>query len=526
MAKYYSSQEIQNLAHLHELPCKYTNLDTKTQDYHRAVFDEIVYGYYLANMDQINNNTVPFSITRIRKRLGRYGKGGKGYWWDWLHQNFPLVNILSVGNSIKGVNSMAQPKDIPLDILLASGNGRDIVEALYKDFDDDADIHLAPINTYSLENYILATTAENNLNPKIQTNLKQARLILMVAKQCNNQLPQVVNYSAFGRTYYKGLNLQNVHKTVRHAALGACYSVDIDASVFNWKYAMVPFNQDLTYTRELIQDKTRVRKRLAQLVFGNTNDHSINTIKRVLTAISFGARAKTRCWFKNESNKWTQGAISEIVYSKELRELVFNDSWMKNFMNEQERINQYIGDDLARAAKNKDIPEKYLKDLKSERGRISKGKLIAWAYQQSEQQIMTEMLKWSRTEALLQVHDGVYFLTKPDMPSMQTVLQQQWPLATLSLETINNYHYRNRELDQQHLEHIRQEETLANGGTDPRTSGIHTEALAVKKYDPHAEPNWEQINSSNLMEEYYQHFPEDRPQDPNMPSFAKKRLLH
>jgi hypothetical protein len=212
-----------------------------------------------------------------------------------------------------------------------------------------------------------------------------------------------------------------------------------------------------------------------------------------------------------------------MIKSPQLRQQLFDDPWMKEFVNEQDRINRYIGDDLALAAREGKIPQRYLKELQSERGRISKGKLVAWAYQQSEQQVMQSLLNWSRAEVLLQVHDGVYFKTKPDMASMQTVLQEHWPIATMSIEQIDNYHYRNRELDQQHLDFIRQEELKANYGVDLRTTVIHTEKLAVKKYNPHSEPNWSDYQIAQ-MEEYYQHFPSQRLRDPNMPDFAKRAI--
>lgn len=515
MATYYSTQEIADLA-LQTFPKSRTDLLHKAQQYQTLVFREIVYGYYLANMSQVAKGQVPFNITRIRKQLGRFGnRNSQTYWWDWLHRQFPLVDIVAKGNSIKGVSSMAQPK-IPLDIILASGNGKELVEAIYAQY-GDADIHCAPINTYSLENYILATTEERNLNPTIQNNLKDARIIFSIAKECKGLLPQVVNYSAFGRTYYKGVNLQNVHKTVRHAALGAGYSVDIDSAVFNWKYAMVSFQDELTYTRELIRDKQRIRKHLAQLVFGNSTLRSIKTIKKVLTAISFGARAETRCWFKKH-NRWTQGSVSEIIYSKELRDKLFQDAWMQQFMREQDLINKFIGDELTMAARKGDIDEKYLKDLRSERGRISRGKLIAWAYQHTEQQVMNSMLAHSRSEVILQVHDGVYFKTKPDMASMQTILQQHWPLATLSIEEIDNYHYRNNQLDREHQEFITQETIRANNGVDPVTTGIHTQQLSTASVASiHEEPDWEK----QMLEVYLKHFPQS---DPDMPEFAKRRL--
>lgn len=520
MAYYYPIEHIADHAR-QTLPCTHTNVELKAAQYQDAVFTELYYGYFLASMDQINSNQLPFNITRLRKSLGRYGKPQR-YWWDWMHKNYPLVKIIKKGTSIKKESSMVEV-DIPLDIIFASGKGKDFVKAVYNKFDKDSQTHPVTINLRNLNNYILATAAENNPNKKIQNNLKTARMIYMIAQELDGVLPQVVSKSNFGRTYYSGPNLQNCHKTVREAALGPCYSVDINNSVFNWKYSVVPFAQELTYTREYITDKNRIRKHLAQVVFGNNTEYSIKVIKRVLTAVSFGAKSETKCWFKNTEGAWTQGAISEIIYSKDLRNLLFSDPWMVQFMREQQQINDFIGNDLTKCATEGLIKEEYLEHLRSERGRISKGKLIAWAYQQSEQQVMESLIKWSNAEVLLQVHDGVYFKTKPDMPSMQTMLQEIWPLATLDIKEVEKYSYTNVEEIELHRQHIKQEEIQANGGADPVTTGIHTEQVAAKVYDPHAEPNWDAYQES-CIEEYYQHFPKERPLDPNMPDFARRRL--
>lgn len=525
----YNSNAIADLA-VNQLGAKPNRALTAALLYQTAVFDELTYGYYvLANMDQINQNQIPFSINRVRKRLGSYGKNRQGYWWDWLHKTFPLVKIIKKGNNIQGAVSMAEPQ-IPLDIILASKDGKAVVQTLYSVYDLASELHFAPINTYSLENYILATTALNSGNKTIQANLRDATTILMIAKECDNKLPQIVNHSTFGRTYYRGVNLQSVHKTVRHAALGNCYSVDIDASVFNWKYSQVTFNQQLTYTREMIQDKNRVRKYLANLVFGNTSDLSVKTIKSVLTAISFGAKESGKGYYFNKrwnpnngEPKYISSSIDTIITSPENRQRLFADPWMVAFMAEQKQINDAIYQELVHALKTGLIPEARVKELRSAAGRISPAKFIAWAYQHNEQMTMQNIIQWSRAEVLLQVHDGVYFKTKPDMPSMQTVLQETWPLATLSIEHIDNYHYVNRVLNQQHLDFVHKEELAANNGVDPRTTGIHTERVAVKKYDPHTEPDWDGYMQKQ-MEEYYLHFPKDRPVDPNMPDFARKAL--
>lgn len=522
----YDPSAIADLA-VKEIHAKPRRAQQAAQDYRQAVYDELIYGYYvLANMDQINQNQIPFSINRVRNRLGRYGKGSNNtYWWDWLHKTFPLVKIIKKGNNIQGAVSMVEPQ-IPLEIILASGDAKAVVRALYSAYDLENERHFAPINVYSLENYILATTALNSSDKTIQQNLEDAKTILMIAQECDNKLPQIVNHSSFGRIYYRGVNLQSVHKTVRHAALGACYSVDINSSVFNWKYAMTPFNQELSYTRELIQDKNRIRKHLAEVVFGNTTEYSIKTVKRVLTAISFGAKATGKGYFYNKNwtpnngePKYISSSIDTIITSPENRKRLFSDTWMKNFLQEQTDINACLYNNLTNALKEGAIKEEQIKELRSQAGRISPAKFIAWAYQQNEQMVIKEILKWSRAEAILQVHDGVYFKTKPDMQSMQTILQDNWPLATLSIESIDNYHYVNRDLVQQHLDFIRQEEIAANNGVDPRTTGIHTESLAAKKYDPHSEPDWVE----EQMKEYRQHFPEP---DPRMPEIARRIIAN
>lgn len=498
-------------------------------EYQQAVFEEIAYSYYvMANMEQVRENRIPFNLTRVRHRLGRYSKKNL-YWWDWLNQEFPMINIIQKGNKIQGVVSMVEPQ-MPINVILASGDSKQLVRALYSKFDLECDLHFAPINVYSLQNYILATQSLDCKEKTYQDNLRDAKTILMIAGECNNQLPQVVNHSAFGRTYYRGINLQSVHKTVRHAALGACYSVDINAAVFNWKYAQYPDKSQLTYTRELIQDKNRIRKHLARVVFGNTKEISVKTIKRVLTAISFGAKESGKGMFFNKNwtpnngePKYISSSVDTIIRSPELRTALFADPWMREFMREQKLLNDYIYQVCLAAKQAGKIPQSMLEDLQSRSGRISQAKFVAWAYQHGEQEVMAALREAARADVLLQVHDGMYFKSKPDMASMNTVLQDFWPLATLSIEQIDNYYYRNRELDQQHLDFIREQELIANDGVDPRTTGIHTETVAVKQYDAHSEPDWDNYMEKQ-MEEYYEHFPSERPVDSRMPEFARKRL--
>jgi len=522
MTHYYDPQQMADHARS-ELKCKFTDVELKAIQYQQAVINELRYGYFLADMSQINKNQIPFNVTRIRNNIGRYGKPQK-YWWDWFHKNYPMIKIIKKGNSIQGVISMVET-DIPLEILRAGGNNAEYVRSIYSQFDEECEVHPVKINLRNLNNYILATTAQNSPNKTIQNNLKTAHQLYSIAQAFDGVIPQIVNHSSFGRTYYRGPNLQSVHTTVREAALGPCYNVDIDSSVFNWKYSCVAFQKELTYTEELIREKLRVRKTLALQVFGDSNKWAVDLIKKTLTAISFGAKgANSSGWYKNTAGSWTQGAISEIIKSKEKREALFADPWMVKFMDEQNRINDFIYSELVEMINQGQISENKLEDVRSQSGRIHRNKLISWAYQQSEQVLMKTLLNSEyASEVLLQVHDGVYFKTKPNMPSLQTLLQENWPLATLSITEVDGYQYKNVEDIAQHREFIKAQEREANNGFDPVVTGIHTERLAVKQYDAHSEPDWDDYQAKQ-MNEYYEHFPEDRPADPNMPAFARKAL--
>lgn len=496
--------------------------------YVKSVKQHIINGICRADSDQLLAGYFPISLKSLQNACGKF-KPGNQYYFKILHEQYPLFKIVSVGNNLKRRQTVATT-DIPLEILMAGGNKKEIVRAIYKDVTGDEQCDFASIDTQNLTNYInrLKTYDTNKTNAR---NLRDAVLILTVAEQNEGTLPQIVNESEFGRRYYRGLNLQSCSRDVRHAALGACWSIDISNSVFNWRYSN--FHKDgqhlLINTRAYLTDKDRMRKKLAYAAFGNTEKYSIETVKRVMTAISFGARGETNSWYRNNHGQWVQGSISEIIKSPELRKTLFQfndiEFSMPGFMHEQEIINQYL---VKHRFSNEHKDPKIKRLCLTESGkRISEKKFLALMYQQEEREIMEHLHTWSRAQRLLMVHDGAYYKTKPDISSMNTELQQFWPLAKLDLTQVEPwahvYTAQEQEEINQHLEHIRQEEIKANNGVDPRIAGIHTERLTVKKYDIHAEPNWDEYQQKQ-MEEYYQHFPKERPFDPNMPDFARKRL--
>ena len=495
---FYDLEDIQQLFDAQGLSSQRTDVMAKAQQYQSAVAKEIAYGFHMqATIPQILQNHVPFNISRVRRSLGRYGPR-KQYWWDWLHANFPLITVIKKGNSLQQMNSIIESK-LDLDILLASQDNRYVIDELYRDFDQNTTVHYARIDQRNLANYIAGTNASQHTNKTILENLKMARLIQMIAEATEGVLPQIVSESKFGRTYYKGPNLQSVHKEVRHAALGPCYAVDVNSSVFNWKYSVVDFQKELIRTRELIQDKVRIRKYLAQLLFGNTEKRTIKTVKQVITAIGFGARGNGgAARWQDSSGVWQDSAIKKIIRSDAIRQRFFEDSWVKEFMAEQKQIDDHIFAEMREGIEDAGLDPVEL-GITTDSGRISRSKTIAFGYQQSEAGVMKKILEHSNAEVLLQVHDAYYFKTKPDVPNMGWILQKEWPLATLSIEQIAPWSYKNLEYLDEHRAHIAAEEEKAGGVTlGP------VKLPQVKQNNPHEEPDWvarqEQILAEHLRD--------------------------
>jgi hypothetical protein len=264
----------------------------------------------------------PISVDKLKLDCGKF-KPGNQFYFKILHEQYPLFETISVGNNLKRRQTVGTT-DIPMKVLIAGGDSKEIVRAIYKDVTGEEPCDFVNIDINNLQNYINRIKTYNS-NPTNLRNLRDATLILIVAKENLGNLPQIVNESAFGRRYYRGLNLQSCSKEVRLAALGPCWAVDISNSVFNWRYAK--FHKEgqklLINTKTYLQDKDRIRKKLAQAVFGNTQKYSVETVKRVMTAISFGARGETNSWYRNAAGAWVQGSISEIIKSPELRRKMF-----------------------------------------------------------------------------------------------------------------------------------------------------------------------------------------------------------
>lgn len=375
-------------------------------------------------------------VNSIHRNAGRYQlhKGSKKqtYISNWLDKNCALYKICKLGNNKSGklteihlnydlgINADVVYAAINNDEEISSDERKDMLMMLYGDsFDvlvkytnDNTVADITEVNFKSLKAYIDKTqyTYSNNkykFNNKLKTRIKQAKRIYAIAKLFGGSLIQIINESAFGRKYYKGPNLQSVHKDVRHAALGDCIEFDIANSVYAWRYDLVKdINANTVYAETLnyLQFKKSYRERLAEEVFGDVanmdKEAKVKIIKQAFTAISFGAKGSVKAVEWNENGVVKTLAINAIITAKDRRKLFLNHSFVKAFIKEQEAISKVIFDAAIEG----------LKEMRHFKGKtIKQSEALAFLYQQNERIIMDKCITHiAKGDLLLVVHDAFY----------------------------------------------------------------------------------------------------------------------
>jgi len=351
----------------------------------------------------------------------------KQKFWVWkTFQSFPerVFDIIQTGSNLNKELSMAQSRYTMEDVLLSAGTPEELWNEIYpKQFAQELltkEYDIVAIDQRSLSNYIRSNLALDRDNPRTSANLieewdrnlKHAQKIWMLADAGAGELMQVRSESQFGRRYYKGPNLQNTPKIVRHAALGNCHEYDIESSVFAWKLSW--FREickihnttiSMPATLEYLDHKKSLRKRLAQTVFDTESDWAVNIIKEFVTAIGFGAPLRGVGYVAN--SKYQKPALAQIITAKNKLDIAMADPWVQEFVQEQTNMNEAIvalakvnlADELAA------VPELWEKGGK----KIKPNTVVSYLYQHAER----EILDWAEdfcadSEVLLTVHDCIY----------------------------------------------------------------------------------------------------------------------
>ncbi len=445
-------------------------------------------------------NAAQRGVVPVQKKLGLYpiplhdlaNKGGrigpqKVRLHKWLKDNqLELVQTVEKGSKFTGkystvrlsplvtvdhrmtVSSAAISKirtDRELDCYLTgeAADSHAVFEHLYPELypcsisGAEAGFDFVPVDIESLKAFVhwLSAGAEFGSKEKRHHILTQAKLVLAVSSINGAMFPQRIKLSPFGRTYYEGLSVQNVHKELRRAMLGNCWEYDMRSSVVAWKmgYARDLLLQAKTYadarlyfpaTTSYLEDKADFMATVRYFTFaGNTalsKDFQIALIKQALTAISFGAKS-TGCGWTDKSGVWKNPALVDILKNQCERDRFLTDPTVKAFIEEQRALDDFIFESV----KKKSSELFALDCLQTASGRVSKAKVLAYLYQHAETQAMDLICSSAAQHGhvpIARVHDAVFFRSRlgPDLKQElefklhDATLNKYWHLSPKQLK--------------------------------------------------------------------------------------------
>ena len=340
-----------------------------------------------------------------------------------IHQTTTqLQQALATVNTAKQLSSV---------ICADAQRNSDVFSALYPDYfsylgpDQRQQVFdVAPVDIASLEAYIAwLHKGATMISPgRIRTYTEQAEVILSVARHTGGWFPQRKKLSAFGRTYYSGLSVQNVNKELRRAMLGNCWEYDVKSSIVTWKMTFAQELSDKIYpTKEwkkvfrssllYLEDRADFMRDVRRSMFATpttlSKEFQEKLIKEAVTAISFGARAKGVGWCSQDGS-WTNPALVEIIKNSVQRAAFLNSHEIQQFMREQGILDNYLA-----AGMKKELPMLYYGPLITRNVKPSKSKAVAFLYQHAEAQVMKtaiDVLAQHGIKPIAQIHDA--FITR------------------------------------------------------------------------------------------------------------------
>lgn len=284
------------------------------------------------------------------------------------------------------------------------------------------DYDVSPVALDSLSHYIRwLRSAQCQLSKREQEReLAQARRVFQAARLCGGIFLQKKKPSVFGRTYYQGVSVQSVSKTLRRAMLGQCWEYDMRSCVVAWKLGFAKaccehdddsraLDDAFPASFSYLFDKARLIGDVCDRVFDADSrdgaDRQVKLVKQALTAISFGAREKASGWL-GQDGKQQISALASIFSNANERQRFIACPSVRAFIDEQKRLDNHI---TQTALDDKPSLRSY-KPLLTQSGRLSKPKLMAYLYQNAEARVMSlisECLLASGYKIIARIHDAL-----------------------------------------------------------------------------------------------------------------------
>lgn len=309
---------------------------------------------------------------------------------------------------------------------------------------------VSPIAMHSLSQYTAwLQSAQCTLRKRQQErDLTQALDVWHRAQREDGVLVQKKALSPFGRTYYHGVSVQSVSKSLRRAMLGQCWEYDLRSCVVAWKLGFgdrycaanshsLTTAQAFPVSLRYVLDKATLIEDIAQAVF---DDHSVcdpasqvKLIKQALTAISFGARERVCGWWSQDGTRH-HSALASIFNQVEERERFVACGPVSDFIDEQKCLDRFI----TQSALEADPKLRRNALLLTQKGRLSKPKLMALLYQSAEARLMALInahLVANHYTVIARIHDAIV-VSQPLSDRLRTQL-----IDSVRAQTDNPYWY-------------------------------------------------------------------------------------
>lgn len=467
------------------------NIDDKIKQYQNTLLDYVVKRQHYT----LGTDYLQLPLNEFKRKIGLvkvYGSDRREYFTQVVEQIQPQYQIITNGNNLTGKVSLVKPYN-ELKHLIQLKDREELLVAMYGDIDitDTNLVDITPVDIGSLKAYIMANENYHIQNDTIRKYREQAQQVLLIAELTDGYFPQIIKESQYGRRYYTGQSLQTMSSIVRGAALGNHFQYDLNAAVYAIKFYLCTHITDkkFTYTGEYIEGgakfKDSIRRQIADFVYQpdfGPEEWQIETIKKTITAIGFGASTNSKGYFDNNGS-WQNTSIADIfsyrskttdrmVLAKDKYERLLQHPWLQNFMAEQKEMTDlitkwYIDNELI----NK-TDHSFLVDG---RNSFNKNKVMAYVFQTIERGIMDkaqEFIANDNNEVLLRVHDAIYTRKRVDMAELHMMLAETFnpgpynylgtKLISFSQEEAKRFEYFIYE-DQEHKQFIKEQEELAKG---------------------------------------------------------------
>lgn len=282
--------------------------------------------------------------------------------------------------------------------------------------------HVAPIDLKSIQSFAVIALNDPSLTRQEKLQItRQIEHIFSVAVVCSGNYPQRPKPSLFGRTYYTGLSVQNVSRTLRRAMLGDCWEYDMSSCAIAWKMGFArdyinqkaigsSVQQEFPALLNFLTSKAGLYNRIRATLYPNApaSEHAdqITQLKTAFTAIGFGARHSSAGYWYDATGDLQVNALFDTFDRDETTYQAFiSCSDVVGFIDDNDKFDTFIFDWIKQTN-----PQLLNNPIVRTAKRASQSKVLAFYFQHGESQVMNmvnDQVEQLGHKVLARIHDAI-----------------------------------------------------------------------------------------------------------------------